>query len=68
MESKNMGYQFSSICLSPFLCAGTTFVFFHSRGNFPLSRHDLNIKERHHKVLPAKYLSYDHGLYLGQGF
>ena len=55
-----------------FLCAGTTFAFFHSGGNFPFSRHDLNIvscKERHYKILPSEHLSYhDHGVYLGQIF
>ena len=31
-------------------------LFFDSKGNFQLSRHNLNIKERHGKVLPFKYL------------
>ena len=34
------------VFLSPFLSAGTTSPFFHSVGNFPFLRHDLNINNR----------------------
>ena len=38
-----MGRYFFKDCLSPFLCSGTTFAFFHSEGNAQLSRQDLKI-------------------------
>ena len=44
-STDNGGYFFK-FCLSPFSCAGTTLAFFHSVGNFPFSRHDLNINSR----------------------
>ena len=36
-----MGQQFFKDSLSPFLCTGTTFAFFHSEENVSLSRQDL---------------------------
>ena len=44
--SKDIGRWFFKFCLSPFLCNGTTLAFFHSVGDFPITRHDLKINFR----------------------
>ena len=78
-EKERYGTVIGSICLSRFLCAGTTFTFPHSRGKRGITRfYDLNTfhiiamgdcKESHQKVLPSKPLSdHSHEFYLGQGF
>ena len=40
--------------LSSFLCEGTTSAFLHLRGNFPRSRHDLNINSSGLQKLASK--------------
>ena len=44
--SNDIGRWCFNICLSPFLRTGTTFVFFHSIENFPLSKQDWKINFR----------------------
>ena len=43
MGSNDIGRYVLNICLSPLVWIGTTFAFFHSLGNLPLSTQDWKI-------------------------
>ena len=48
--------NFFEYCLSLFLCTGTTFAFFHTEENVPLSRQDLEVSSRGGKTFSIHIL------------